>query len=246
MKLAYCFVGHVRTYKQTYQNFFRNVFSQAPGDIFIHTWSETSNVNNSWWVDMQGNRKFIEDARKPVNIQEIIDIYKPKEILVEPQRSLLPVPGWEKQKHDAYALKIIYESLRKSVNMAIKHGPYDRIFTQRMDMNCLTKFDPKELNSDRLFVAPHSQFLDMGACSDIWGHGTQRQMDIWANFYWRIEELVYFANNKSVHGELAFHRYLKSHNIPISVSKLNFQIIRMFGYPPLQFEPRYFYTGTAN
>lgn len=244
MKVAYCFLGHVRTYLQTYRNFFDNVFSQAPGDIFIHTWSETSNTHNSWWVNMERNKKFVDEASKPINTDEIVRIYKPKDMLVEHQRSLLPIPGW-KFEHNPYCLKIAFESCRKSVNLAKKHGPYDRIFITRMDLNFINKLNPNEFLSNKLHVSPHSQFLNQGACSDIWEHGTQEQIDTVADFYWHIEEMAFMKPDKNVHTEFAYHRYLKQHHIPIAVSRLNFQVIRMFNQPALQFPPSYNYTGTA-
>jgi len=194
---------------------------------------------------MEGNNKLLEEARKPINQEEIIRIYKPKDMLVEHQRSVLPIPGWNRG-HNPYCLKIAFESCRKSVNLAKKYGPYDRIFVCRMDLNYISKFDPWEYQSDRLYVSPHSQFLDQGACSDIWEHGTQDLIDKVADFYWHIDHDVFMNPDKNPHTEFIYHRYLKKLNIPISVSKLNFQVIRMFGMPLLQFNLSYRYLGTAN
>ena len=55
MKLAICFMGHLRTYKQTYESFLENVLKPNLGDvmweeidIFIHTWDTFEKANFAW------------------------------------------------------------------------------------------------------------------------------------------------------------------------------------------------------
>lgn len=83
-KLAICFFGHLRTYKQTYQSFFENIIKPNEKewdiDIFIHTWDEFEKSGFTW------HNHFKELDRKKVeqkDITEVESIYKPKKFLVE-------------------------------------------------------------------------------------------------------------------------------------------------------------------
>ncbi|WP_179187490.1 coiled-coil domain-containing protein, partial [Campylobacter lanienae] len=84
-RLAIQFFGHTRTYKKTYESFFKYIVepNQQDGweiDIFIHTWDMSSSSDGSWH-----NGKDLFDIN-PLNQNDIDDIkrvYKPKKLLVE-------------------------------------------------------------------------------------------------------------------------------------------------------------------
>lgn len=78
-------MGHLRTYKQTYESFFKNVLypNLCDGweiDIFIHTWDELEKSGFAWHNSLESlnGKKVTTDI-----IEEVRSIYKPKEFLIE-------------------------------------------------------------------------------------------------------------------------------------------------------------------
>ena len=79
-----CF-GHTRTYKKTYDSFFKYIVepNQQDGweiDIFIHTWDMSSGSSGSWH---EGQDLFDIHPLGQSDIDDIKKIYNPKAILIE-------------------------------------------------------------------------------------------------------------------------------------------------------------------
>ena len=87
MKVAYIFRGHSRTWDKCYNNFFDNIFSVAPGDVFIHTWDTTNSIFASHW---NGYRPLNDEQLKVCNtlpdFNKIYHTYKPKTFIIEPDK----------------------------------------------------------------------------------------------------------------------------------------------------------------
>ena len=122
MNIAYIFHGHSRTWNHCYNQFFENVFSVCPGDIFIHTWDRVNSTAGSHW------NGWAED----IIIEKDKGIQHHKKNL--PHISL-PHLG----------VKNMLDSCLKVFNMAKNHKKYDKFFSTRMDIRYLTKFDKNEL-----------------------------------------------------------------------------------------------------
>ncbi|TNH37391.1 hypothetical protein FDW45_00045 [Campylobacter helveticus] len=88
MRLAICFMGHLRTYKQTYQSFLDNVLKpnledkmwKDGIDIFIHTWDTFEKSGFAWHTHNETLNNQKVDAEV---IEEVKQIYQPKKMLVE-------------------------------------------------------------------------------------------------------------------------------------------------------------------
>ena len=82
-RLAIQFFGHTRTYKKTYESFFKYIVkpNQQDGwevDIFIHTWDMSSSSSGSWH---EGQDLFDIHSLSQSDIDDIKQIYNPKAIL---------------------------------------------------------------------------------------------------------------------------------------------------------------------
>ena len=82
-RLAIQFFWHTRTYKKTYENFFKYIVepNQQDGweiDIFIHTWDMSSSSSGSWH---EGQDLFDIYPLSQSDIDDIKQIYNPKAIL---------------------------------------------------------------------------------------------------------------------------------------------------------------------
>ncbi|EIE4559151.1 TPA: hypothetical protein SGX95_001624, partial [Campylobacter jejuni] len=87
-RLAIQLFGHLRTYRETYQNFLKNIVevNQDDGwdiDIFLHTWDKLSSSNGSWHKNLNLNCKLNDIPISNEDIQNIKLFYKPKKFLIE-------------------------------------------------------------------------------------------------------------------------------------------------------------------
>jgi hypothetical protein len=234
MKVAYIFHGHARTWQQTYSSFFLNVFQQAPGDIFIHTWGDKINpaIGSHWngWGDL--NEEQLAISNTPVDLSSIFQIYKPKIMIAETDPGidnywhLVP----ESVKDDIgtkakLGVKNMLNGSRKIFEAAINYGTYDYIFQSRMDILYTTPLDITEFTTVGVRKC-------QGLANDIWMFGSVDHFNIKTNYYKHIND--YWLKNEGsqsiVHTSYEDHlrRYLTDNGVPMLDSNLQFQTIRLF------------------
>lgn len=85
MRLAICFFGHLRTWNQTHESFFKNIIevnrkNEWQIDIFMHTWDEFEKAGFAWHNHLKAlyGKKVLQK-----DIDEVLRIYKPKKFLME-------------------------------------------------------------------------------------------------------------------------------------------------------------------
>lgn len=83
--LAICFFGHLRTFNQTYESFFKNIVEVNRNDdwqidIFMHSWDEFEKAGFAWHNHLTSldGKKVTQD-----DINQVLRIYKPKKFLIE-------------------------------------------------------------------------------------------------------------------------------------------------------------------
>lgn len=239
MKIAYLFCGHSRTWRRCYQDFFRNVFSQAPGDIYIHTWDKVSCKTGSYWngwADLVGEQLAI--ATSPIDVDGIVEAYNPVKILVEPDQQISEDAIHPDMRYRAnLGVRIVLGSARKVFEMACENGSYDKMFLTRLDIQYTSKFDVTELHTNKLICSRNDHLISHGGTSDLWMVGTQEQIDIRTQYVNRIDEYWYNVPEYNNHSpELAFAQYLRDNNIEYQPSNLTCNIPRIFG-PDTCFTP---------
>jgi hypothetical protein len=234
MKIAYIFHGHSRTWKQTYESFFENVFSVAPGDIFIHTWSDKINptIGSYWngWGELTGEAFEIANSR--TDLTGISNAYNPISIIADkdPGPDLTLLSEENKAHPEASAqvgIKNMLYSARSAYNSAVSYDNYDRIFDLRLDIKFTSKLDIAEIESDKLYIP------GIGYHDQLWLIGTVPQIDVETGFFHHIDD--YWFKNPSftrVHYELVFKDYLSHQNLQygrdVLQSSLQYEIVRPF------------------
>lgn len=241
MKIAYVFHGHTRTWKDCYQSFFDNVFSVAPGDIYIHTWDRVNSKYGSFWNQNLGvlNEEHEKISSQTLDLDGIKKTYNPKHMIVETDR------GVEIPYHEIPALKTIqatpahlgaYNMIKSqyiSFKLAEAYGTYDRYFSCRFDLLFKTKLDPEELNEDQYLMVPPT-FTDYDSPEtqmvyDIFAFGSKKIMETRANFYDHIWSYWYSKNN--IFGYFLEHaatQYYRDNNIKAKPSVLTCETKRLF------------------
>jgi hypothetical protein len=225
LKTAYIFHGHARTWGACYQNFFNNVFSALPGDIFIHTWDTINPSFGSWW---KGYREFTDEekiiAEQTPDFNGIYQAYKPKVLLIEQDPSY-HTSNETPLIRSSVGTKNMLESSRKVFEIACNYDNYDVFFSTRMDLNYTSPLDISEYE-DRVLMTP-----DVNLPYDIWMYGNKELMDIKTNYVNHVQQYWLDKDPSSwIHYcyEHAIGQYFRDNNISLKQSSLQYNTIRIF------------------
>lgn len=239
MKIAYLFHGHSRTWKECYESFFDNVFSVAPGDIYIHTWDRINSKMGSWWNGNFGplheHHEIISSEK--IDLDGIIHAYNPKGIMVEQDKGIdLPLREYPQlaqvESSPAHlAVYNMFKSQNSVFNMAKKIDTYDRYFSCRPDLFFKNRLDVDELyeNEEYIIVPPTLGDPSVGSnIFDIFAIGSYRNMEIRANTYRHLWDYWYSKNVFHVVLEPAVTNYYRDNGIKFKSSNLLYEIKRLF------------------
>lgn len=241
MKIAYMFHGHSRTWNECFDSFFDNVYSVAPGDIFIHTWDRVNSKYGSFWNKNLGilNGEHEEKSSKTLDLDGIRKSYNPKHIVVETDR------GIEMAYEDCPNLstKLLSPSHLGAYNMVKSQynaykmteacGEYDRYFSLRLDLMFPNKLNPEDLDEENFMMVPPT-FTDYDdprteMIFDIFAFGTKHIMKTRAEFYHHIWDYWYSKDNlQSYFLEHAATKYFRDNGLKAKPSSLNFEVKRLF------------------
>lgn len=213
MKVAYLFHGHARTWEFCHKNFFHNIYSVLPGDIFIHTWGTTNTSLGSWWngdgQKLQGD--LLTKSEKIIDMNRIYEIYHPKTFMVEEDIGVSHLrERYNNSVHDTrLGAKNMLHGALKIFNAARNYDKYDLYFSTRLDILFLTKLDLSELSNNDMLVS-HSRWDDVGdMIFDIWTIGNEDQFIKKTNYYNAIDE--YWYNSGKNHFEYLYEHALKKY-----------------------------------
>lgn len=237
MKIAYIFHGHSRTWEQCYQNFFDNVYSVAPGDIFIHTWDRINAKSGSHWNGWEDQTQGVleEKSSKTIDFEGIKKSYNPKHIIVETDRGT----DYLKSRYNKHipnshlGVKNMLESSLKAFEMARQYEKYDKYFSTRLDINYLSKLDINELNSSNLLIPKTAYDGKYPYIFDIWTAGSEEQLETKTNFYNAIDDYWYnYTDNFHAYiYECALKQYYNDNKIQTQTSEIKYCAPRIIGEP---------------
>jgi len=225
LKTAYIFHGHSRIWQSCYHNFFNNVFSILPGDIFIHTWDTVNAGFGSWWAhyrDLTEEEKII--TNQTPDFKGICEAYKPKVLLIEEDKGKY-LTNMSNHEKSSIGTQYMLKGSRKIFEIACKYDNYDVFFSTRMDLNYTTKLNISEYE-DGVLMTP-----DIRLPYDVWMYGNKELMDIKTKYASYIEQYYFNKGINSLGGsgyETAFGSYIKDNNVTLRQSDLQWQSIRVF------------------
>lgn len=218
MKIAYCLVGHARTWESCYQNFFDNVHSVVPGDIFISTWNTVSQPIGSHWTGWKPlTEKQLKQASTPVNVAGIYEAYKPKSLLIGTDKQ---VGESKSPKHRAnLAVKNCLRQLKQAYQLVKDYDSYDVVFCSRMDISYTSKLSIEELSTEFLMTPEVGTWV-----ADVWVFGPTKLIDIKINY---IDHIDAYWDFEGLH-EHAIQKYLLDKKVPLKQSSLEYDVPRIF------------------
>lgn len=202
MKIAYLFHGHSRTWEICYKNFFHNIYSILPGDIFIQTWNTVNSPVGSWW---NGNNSLLSgDMRtisaQNIDINKIYQIYKPKSLIIDHDYGILNIRNqYTNNIPDCRlgAKNMLFGALN-IFNIAKSYDKYDIYFSTRLDILFLTQLQLDELSilGEKMLVSETRWEINEAdrMVFDIWSIGNEEQFNKKTKFYYEIDKYWYNMN----------------------------------------------------
>lgn len=206
MRVAYCLSGFLRNYKNN--NFFENMVSQVPGDVFIHTWNEL----------IPGTK---------LDINEAVSYYNPKGIIVEDQATYKN--NLELYKHEEFLQNYVcmWRSISSSINLA---KDYDVIIRFRPDLLVTSVFNSEEVykafeSKNHLYLGLSDDCFWAKILTDNFAFGSELVMKTYANHYSSAIACrsAYSSNERSITAYLHDYRYM----LQFKHSDLRYNIKRM-------------------
>jgi hypothetical protein len=175
MKIALCFSGQVRSFRQGYEYYKRNLLNAYDVDVYIHSWNSPFN-------------------------QEIIDLYKPKAYKFDDPLNVdcsrytrTPIP----LKHPQIATYSMYYSLNESGKLV--NGTYDWVIKSRTDYALNVKIDFATFNNSKLYVPDCYIAPNKDRANDQFAFSSQDNMKKYMSTFDSIDE--YYDNGAIFNGE---------------------------------------------
>jgi hypothetical protein len=247
MKIAICISGHLRTYKQTIQNFLKikNLLSQFGDiDIFISTW-DTINSNSSWSRSLNTT----SENNNLVNKDEIINLYKPQKINIQNFESLKylfltknftnvnPPENLKDSRRGnndlLYAVPQFYKifdcNSLKSQEENENNFLYDWVIRLRFDHYFTNFIDPKSLNKNIVYIGIDHEYnlqdprwtLSNGySTCDQFAIGSSNNMNLYSSVYTNLTNLLQ-QHSYSECAERILWQHLKFLNLEIQTCMKN-------------------------
>ncbi len=221
MKVAVCFSGHMRTYDKTYQSLKLNLLDHYDTDIFIHTWSKSNNVRGK------------DFGKDDIDIEkEIKEIYKPKSLLIEPQKEFKlnfcecfnfartnPHNVFSKM----YSMSCVGNLLKEyQLNNDVQ---YDIVLSLRSDMEFLKPI--KLIKEENKIFIPGNVRVPENTYHDYYAYGSSNIMQVYFNVYNEFDNICKKLNKFKP--EKVLTDYIDSKNIEVKFCDLFYNLLRMNG-----------------
>lgn len=231
-KIAYIFHGHARTWESCYSSFFENIFSENPGDIFIHTWNKLNTQIGQHWAKYQNlTDEQIALSNSLVDIEKIKEVYKPVQIFVEPDPGITLSESDDNQKKAAHGVKNMLYGSRKAFEYAKNHNKYDIFFSLRLDILWESKLvDIDSFDTNTLWCPILQWAGGQRRAWDVFMFGTQEQIDIKTQYLYNIDK-YWFNDNTNPENTLyedALTNYLTDNKINYNDPNITWRLNRLF------------------
>ncbi len=187
MKVAIVLSGHLRSYKDTLQNF-NDFVNKIKSDnhevkIFCHTWSEVESNTTSWWKQNEIKESALQSIEN-----EVINKYDPAAYIVENSENVILENEFEfyKSRISFEGVQLMYYSLSQSFEILkefeLKNNwQSDLVIRSRYDI--LLDFENIPLSPSNIMIPISGAFDIIGGLSDVFAMIPRNQIDFYAEQY---------------------------------------------------------------
>jgi hypothetical protein len=233
-RVAICFSGQLRTWRKcvdTWHNILLYNGKNDNIDIFCHMWDFNS-VPNA----VQGSDPMVTEKVDSTELQELINILKPKKVIVESERTIHPIvpdqvityPPFLSQFYgimQAARLKREYEISQDIMYDVVVRSRYDAFYSSNLSKqyNLIT--------SDVMegFHFGWNPSINQGRMGDICWMSDSQTYDIISDYYLNIHTINpkwFEVEGYPFTPESVFFYYIKKNNITINSNNWNIQLFR--------------------
>lgn len=225
-KIAICFSGQLRTWKNCIHTFNKLIPKNA--DIFCHFWDYNTKPN---WINDEKIPEKITDEE----LNEVIDILRPKKYLIENYRIIPTIRSEQLITYFPFLSQYygIMRSARLKREYEIENDlEYDLVARARYDNYYIStisdSFQFLRPNTMHGFHFGWNYIENTGRMGDMCWFADSQTYDIIADFYlniWTIDpNRIKF--NKDQHQEILFFHYIKKCNINIQNNHWDIKLFR--------------------
>ena len=242
MRVAVCFKGFLRHWKQTYPNW-KRLFDKYETDVFIHTWDTDEYKDNTEVINLGSGSV----GGVPLDIDGVEKLYNPKKFVTETyskfHNRFVKESEWLEENRKIYAqqypdnfwihysryvpmLSVFYKwmevsNLKKQYEID-NNFVYDVVLHARTDFlvdDAFTLAKTTEIVTGPWPNTAHTQhWVDYNkGMNDLWAYGPSEEMDKMSNVYSRLEEVWKFCMDNEEYG---FFEANNIHTLPITNIKL--------------------------
>lgn len=226
IRTALCISGHLRTFANNFDSVRNNILELMDCDVFIHTWD---NLGLSY--------RPCDSRVYAIQTQNIIDkikeLYKPKKLVVEPNRNFIVTPQMkirQLDQRDIPGILGMYYKIEACNDLKKKYEIennfiYDCVIRFRGDLFMEMPFPiDNSTNLNSLFIP---MFGNFGGLCDQLAYGSSTIMDVYSSLYSRIPE--YMNNGAPMHPEKLLQWHVNVNKLPVTKVNIKFLIKRSNG-----------------
>jgi hypothetical protein len=226
MKVAICFSGFLRNYKECYPTFNKYVLQANPGidfSIFLHTWEKFDTSDFRPWNVGAGQRiakletaQFLDDVRS-----------KYGEVFTEPVREFAYSQAVQKQiprsrnKSHQGPISMFY-GIKRAIELA--SGDFDLVVRVRPDCWFRSPVKLDAVDPGKVVVPLWGNF---GGLNDQFALGSQAAMKIYSGVYDHIDELMELGC--LYQPEMMLKAHLFNYGLDVEKRDINFALKRVDG-----------------
>lgn len=228
-RTAICISGQPRFLHKGFEHIKKNIIeSNENCDVFIHTWHDKTLVGQSYdgafW-----NIGRTDTVKNNID-QEIINLYKPKRILIEKPKTFDYSVYTERHGEASpnITLSMLY-SIKTANQLKIEfekenNFTYDAVIRTRFDAGPLVSINVQNYNLNEFFS------LDLIDNPDVFcdwiNFSNSKNMDVYSNLYDYLEEYWKQDRVSLVPENMFFHHVSTKHKLPVNKLKKSFFLIR--------------------
>lgn len=223
MKVAICLSGHFRKFKETFPSIDSHILKKYDCDVFIHTWDKLG----------YSCRYKTDQIVSSYNVNEIINLYKPKKIVTESEKFVEELKRQGDQyaphlknepKHVGHMASMFYKIYAANELMKLHTletgAKYDVIIRLRPDL-FINHFNMPIINNSIFIPAMYS---GENWYNDQIAIGSQNAMDLYCSMFFDMPE--YFRNKGEFYPEKFVANCMRKKNLKVEFCDINYYIYR--------------------
>jgi SAM-dependent methyltransferase len=225
LKTALCISGHLRTFESNYESVRVNILNRMDCDVFIHTW-------DSLGLAHRHHDNSLHRVETDKLIDRIQDLYKPKKLVVEPNKifEITDLMKARSEGRDNSGILSMFYKIEACNNIKTEYEKehnftYDCVVRFRGDL-FIEQALPVDSNTnlDYLFIPMYGNY---GGLCDQLAYGSSKIMDTYVSLYSNIKKYLEYGATLNPEKILQFH--IDACKIPVVKVHVKFLIKRSNG-----------------